>query len=241
MKTTYEKNPMYLKMAAGGDESAVERLIENNYSLVAGIARRFSGRGCETEDLIQIGMIGMLKAIRSFDTERGTAFSTYAVPLIMGEIRRFLRDDGLIKVSRIHKRNAAVLMRAHEKFVTEHGREPQLSELAEMSEMTEEAAAEALESAAPVHSLSASLGDDENFTLEATASFSENPMEGALESIALREAIGKMPPLWRQIVILRYYRDKSQQETARILKLTQVKVSREEKKIFEALRESLSG
>ena len=129
----YENNEINLKKAADGDDNAVESLIRDNYTLVTSIARRFVGRGCDLEDLIQIGVIGMLKAIKSFDTSRGTAFSTYAVPMIMGEIKKFLRDDGLIKVGSVRRQNGYAVMRAKEKFAAENGREAKISELSNLT------------------------------------------------------------------------------------------------------------
>lgn len=121
---TYNNTISLLERYAAGDTAVEEKIIELNFGLVNGIAHRFKGRGCDFEDLVQIGSIGLIKAIRSFDISRGNAFSTYAVPLIIGEIRRFLRDDGTVKVSRIKKRTGAALMHEREKYITEHGEEP---------------------------------------------------------------------------------------------------------------------
>jgi len=227
-----------LKIYAAGDKSVEEQLMEQNGGLVGSIAVRFRGRGAEFEDLIQIGSIGLLKAIRSFDISRGNAFSTYAVPLIIGEIRRFLRDDGAIKVSRIQKRNGAALMHAREKYIAEHGCEPRLDELAAVLNLTLEEAATALDSASPVRSLSEVIGG-EDFELEDVIPSSDDPLGKMLEKLALRETISTLPPMWRKIILLRYFRDYSQQQTAEALGLTQVKVSREEKKIFSELRSQL--
>lgn len=237
----YNKNSELLKLAVSGDEDATSRLMENNLGLVRSIALRFKDRGVEYEDLIQIGSIGMLKAIRSFDLEKGTVFSTYAVPLIIGEIRRFIRDDGLIKVSRVYKQQGAMLMRERENFTYEMGREPKIEELAKRCGLSVEEASVAIDATASVNSLSASInGEDENYTLENTLSQEKNEIDAKIEHIALSQAISSLPPLWRQIVTLRYLKELSQQVTADMLGLTQVKVSREEKKIFEALRKKLS-
>lgn len=191
------------------------------------------------EDLIQIGCIGMLKAIRSFEPDRGNAFSTYCVPLIIGEIRRYLRDDGLVKVSRIYKKNGMLLMRKREELTVTLGTEPSISEIADACGLTVEDAVLALDATASVHSISESIGgDDEEFTLEQTLA-GENNIERRLEQMELAEAIGKLPPLWRKILYLRFYRELSQQQTADQLGLTQVKISREEKKIFSTLRQAL--
>ena len=150
----YERNMELLQRASEGDSSAEAALIEENAGLVRTVARRFLDRGTEYEDLVQIGTIGMLKAIRSFSIERGTAFSTYAVPLIVGEIRRHLRDDGPVKVSRIYRRQGIALMHEKNKILTEEGREPGIAELAERCNLTVEEAAISLDSISPVTSLS---------------------------------------------------------------------------------------
>lgn len=237
-KTSYEDNGYYLSLAATGDADAEAHLMEANAGLVGGIAHRFLGRGVDYEDLCQIGAIGMLKAIRSFDISRGNTFSTYAVPLIIGEIRRFLRDDGILKVSRGQKRTGALLMREREKYLAIHGVEPQLSVLAEAVGIPLEEAADALDAASPVHSLTEVIGD-ETYTLESVLPCAEDSLGKMLEHMALSEVIGTLPALWRQILLLRYYQDYSQQQTANALGLTQVKISREEKKIFAYLREKL--
>ncbi len=239
IQNTYDENLIYLERYAGGDTSAETELVQRNSGLVNGIAHRFKGRGVEFEDLVQIGTIGMIKAIRSFDLSRGNAFSTYAVPLIIGEIRRFLRDDGIVKVSRIQKRTGAALMHAREQYIAEHGVEPRLGELAKIVGVSPEEAASALDSASPVRSLSESIGDDD-FSLEDIIPSSDDELGKMLEKVALRETIGTLPPLWKKIILLRYFRDYSQQQTADALGLTQVKISREEKKIFTKLRENLA-
>ncbi len=236
----YKNNLEYLKSAANGDELAMEALIRDNYTLVTSVAKRFIGRGCELEDLIQIGLIGMLKAIRSFDITKGNAFSTYAVPMIMGEIRKFLRDDGLIKVSRIRKQNGYAIIKAKEKYASENGREPTVSELSDMCKLSCEEICEALDAISPVYSLSAVVGDNEGLTLENSLAASENPFESEIERIALLDSINSLEPTWRKIIILRYYKCLSQQETAAKLGMTQVKISREEKKIFAYLRDKLA-
>ena len=235
----FDANRADLLRYQAGDTSLESVLMERNAPLVNGLAYRFRGRGVEMEDLIQIGSIGMLKAIRSFDCERGTAFSTYAVPLIIGEIRRFLRDDGMIKVSRNQKRIGAMLMREREKYMAEHGCEPGIGYLAEAAGISPEEAAAAMDASMPVHSLSEAIGEDD-YTLEQVIPASEDTLGKMLEHIALEEIIGTLPDLWRRILLLRYYREYSQQQTADALGLTQVKISREEKKIFARLRQELA-
>ena len=236
---SYSNNLANIELSQSGDSNATEELIKTNYALAASLARRFQGRGVENEDLIQIALMGMLKAIRTFDTKRGTAFSTYAVPLIVGEIRKFLRDDGLIKVSRENKRNCAVLLRCREKFMEQYGREPHLEELSQLTGIDIDAVREALDSSRPVASLSEPIGDDGDFTVEGTVEDSSASLEHTVERIALSEAMSKLDEQSRRIIILRYFRDMSQQQVADILELSQVKISREEKKIIAALRRDI--
>lgn len=240
-KEKYADNALLLERAAQGDEQATEELIKLNAGLVRSIALRFRDRGTETEDLIQIGTIGMLRAIRSFDPARGTVFSTYAVPLIIGEIRRHLRDDGLIKVSRQYKRAAIQLMNLKNKIMMEEGREATLSELADGCGMSINEAAVALDSMSPVASLSETVYGDEGTTLENVIPSEDTEIQRLGDNLALSQAISKMPISWQKIVLLRYYRDMTQQQTAATLGLSQVKISREEKKIFEFLRHELTS
>ena len=238
----YERNMELLQRASEGDSSAEAALIEENAGLVRTVARRFLDRGTEYEDLVQIGTIGMLKAIRSFSIERGTAFSTYAVPLIVGEIRRHLRDDGPVKVSRIYRRQGIALMHEKNKILTEEGREPGIAELAERCNLTVEEAAISLDSISPVTSLSDYVYGEDSVTYEGVIADEESEAESEkiCDRIALSQCIGRLPPLWRKIVLMRYYRNMTQQQTADALGLTQVKISREEKKILAALRKELS-
>lgn len=232
--------------AAQSDDSvsaaeATEALLRENMGLVRTAALRFRDRGTEYEDLLQIGSIGMLRAIRSFDLSRGLAFSTFAVPLIVGEIRRHLRDDGFLHVSRTYKRLGAELAARRREIGEREGREPTVDELAALCGVEREEAAMALGSTAPVASLSECCFEDEKGELgdRLTDEESESEPEILSDKLALREAIGKLPPLWKKILLLRYYRDCTQQQTAEALGLTQVKISREEKKILCFLRGEL--
>ncbi|MBP3437562.1 MAG: sigma-70 family RNA polymerase sigma factor [Clostridia bacterium] len=236
----YQDNLRLIKSAQEGNEEACEQLILLNTGLVKSIASRFLGRGTDFEDLTQIGHIGLLKAIRTFDLARGCAFSTYAVPLIFGEIRRFLRDDGPIKVSRVQKRMGARLAAEREKMAKEGEYDAPISLLAERCGMTLEEASEALDALRPMRSLSELIyREEEGRTLENTL-YDEGETEKSFDRIALSSAIAKLPELRRKIILLRYFRDFSQEKTARALGLSQVKVSREEKKILCFLREQLS-
>ena len=218
---------------------ALECIIEENIGLVRSIAFRFRDRGTELDDLIQIGTIGMIKAVRSFSFEREVAFSTYAVPLIMGEIKRHLRDDGPIKISRVYKKLSMDLGRARNKILTDEGREPSVAELADICGISLEDAAVALETVNPIASLSETYGDDEKLTLESQLASPDCEIERLSDKIALGQVIAKLPKDWQKIITLRYYRNMTQQQVASMLGLSQVKVSREEKKILAVLREEL--
>ncbi len=240
MEEKYRDNLILLRSAREGSEAAQEKLVLLNMGLVKSIASRFTGRGTDFEDLVQIGSMGLLKAIRTFDEERGCVFSTYAVPLILGEIRRHLRDDGPIKVSRVQKRVAAAIMAEKERLAALGVFDAPLSLVAENVGISKEEAAEALDAVSPLRSLSEPIsGDDNGTTLESTLA-DDGANEKSFERIALSAAIKKMPLLRQRIVFLRYFKDCSQEETARALGLSQVKVSREEKKILLFLREELS-
>lgn len=232
-------NAALIKNAQAGDKDALEVLVCNNMGLVKKIVLRFKDRGCEYDDLVQIGTIGMIKAIKSFDFSFNTVFSTYAVPLIIGEIRRHLRDDGLIKVSRSIKKNGIDIMRAKENYEKKHCREPAISELAEMCSLSEEDVIIALEAISPVRSLQEPLNDDESSTLASVIRDNENEIDKITERLALNEALKVLPEEQRKIIFLRYFKDLSQQQTGEILGLTQVKVSREEKRIMNFLRNAL--
>lgn len=239
-ESKFKENLRLLELSQKGDKAATEELFRINGGLVNSIAMRFCGRGTDIEDLIELGNIGLLKAIRTFDVSRNCAFSTYAVPLIFGEIRRFLRDDGPIKVSRAQKRLGAQLMAEKEKIQKEGGTDVRISTLAERCGVTQEEAAEALDAVSPVSSLSECVyGDEEGMTLEGTL-YDEDENERMLDRLALSAAIDKLSDMRKKIIILRYYRNYSQQETADALGLTQVKVSREEKRILAFFREELS-
>ncbi len=235
-----DENIFLIKRLSEGDDSALDEIISLNMGLVKSIALRFCGRGTEYEDLVQIGSIGLMRAARSFDLSFGCMFSTYAVPLIIGEIRRFLRDDGLIKVGRATKQASGMIMREREKFVSETAREPSVSELASRCSMSVEEVVYVLDATGPIRSLSESVGGEgESTELEYFIADKENLLEKLTDSIALREAIATLSPRQQEIVRLRYFKEMSQQQTGEALGITQVKVSREEKKIMQLLRKAL--
>ncbi len=231
-------NETLIKLAQTGDDKALSDIVEKNMGLVKKLALRFCDRGVDYEDLVQIGCIGMIKAVRSFDFSYECVFSTYAVPLIIGEIRRFLRDDGIIKVSRQVKKQGVDILRAKEKFMAENNREPHISELAEIVGLSVDDVVYSLEAVNPIHSLNEQAGEDDGELGDFVAD-KQNEMDTVTDKIALGEAIKKLPDIQRQIIVLRYYKDLSQQQTGKILGLSQVKVSREEKKIISILRQAL--
>lgn len=229
------RSPELLDRAKSGDALAEELLMRENMGLVKSVAARFLGRGVEFEDLCQLGSIGMLKAIRNFDTSLGTAFSTYAVPLIIGEIKRFLRDDGMIKVSRELRQKGAFLLRRREEFTAARGREPTVTELAEFCGCTVEETVTGLDAGNPVLSFSEPVGERALEDL-----LGADPTSELCEREALRQAVLSLPEPERKLVLLRYYRGFSQQKTGETLGMTQVKVSRTEKKVLQHLKDCLT-
>lgn len=235
----YKQNLELLRLFRDGDSAAGELLAELNMPLVYSIAARFFGRA-EQSDLVECGQIGLVKAMRTFDFSRECAFSTYAVPLIFGEMRRFLRDDGPIKVSREEKRLATVLNAEKERRLA-RGEDVTLSAIASACGVSVQDAASALFSQLPVRSLDEGVfDDDDGVTLGSTIS-DEDEEAITLDRLSLRMAIDELSDLHRRIVVLRYFKDMSQVEVAKVLGLTQVKISREEKKIMKLLREKLEA
>ena len=222
--------------AQTGDRQALEDLLRDNTPLVWSVARRFFGRGCEPEDLFQLGSIGLLKAIRDFDLSMGVELSTYAVPRIAGEMRRFLRDDGPVKVSRVLKERAARLRQVQIRLEGQTGQSPRLSDLCRETGLSPEEAMEALNAPREADSLDAALPGQERTRGEVLPSAARDPLEG----LALRQAIGKLEPRLQQVILLRYMRDLTQQKTASILGITQVQVSRLEKKARLLLQAALA-
>ncbi len=230
--------PELLSAAQAGDRAAEERLIVENSRLIWSIVRRYTGRGAEQEDLYQLGCIGFLKAIHGFDPDFGTQFSTYAVPKIAGEMRRFLRDDGTVKVSRTLRERSARIAQARTELSAALGREPVLSELAEYLTLEPEDIAVAETATASVTSLSAETG--EGLTLESV--LGDEGMEDALvEQLDLRSAIARLPERERTVIDLRYFRAFTQERTARVIGVSQVQVSRIERRAVERLRRMLES
>lgn len=214
-----------------------EILITENIGLVHSCAHRFTGRGIEYEDLFQAGCMGLVKAFDAFDTERGVRFSTYAVPVILGEIRRLFRDGGTVKISRSLKELSMKVTREREIFSLKEGREPTVSELAEILSVKKEEITEALCAAAPVISLTVS-DDDGGGQSDIPV---DSPEEQISERLSVIKAVSDLEERDRKLIQLRYYENKTQMQTAEVLGMTQVQVSRREKKILEILRRELTG
>ncbi len=237
-----EENYRLIAMSQSGDKEALETLTMQNQGLIWSAVRKFSGRGAEPEDLFQIGAIGLIKAINKFNTDFNVEFSTYAVPMIMGEIRRFLRDDGIIKVSRNLKETAIRVKIASEKISAEKGRDAGVLEIAEMLDIPISEITLSLEASQPTESLYKAVSDSENnpiLLIDKIYSDNDNE-ENLLTGVALKEAIKNLPSKERQILMLRYYKEKTQSEVARIMGVSQVQISRIEKKLLVTLRKNIS-
>ena len=223
-----------LRAARQGDREAAGRLLEENSGLIWSVARRYFGRGVEAEDLYQLGCLGFLKAIEGFDEAFGTRFSTYAVPKIAGEIRRFLRDDGMLKVSRSVKEQAAKIHQARLALEQRLGREPSVSELGEATGYSGEEIAFAQLATGPAESIHSPCGED-GFSLELVLGDFEAE-ERMLERVSLRSLVEQLPERERKVIALRYYHGLTQQSCARVLGVSQVQVSRLERRAVDALR-----
>ena len=229
--------PALLEEARRGNNEACERILEDNAGLIWGIVRRYYGRGVDPEDLYQLGCLGFLKAVRGFDPAFGCQFSTYAVPKIAGEIRRFLRDDGAVKVSRGIKEQAAQIRAARMQLEQRIGREPSISELSRETGISPEDIAFAETATGPAESLQRESGED-GFTLELVLG-DYSAEEKMVEHVALRAAMEKLPERERQVLALRYYHGMTQQSCARVMHVSQVQISRLERRAVEQLRELL--
>ena len=223
--------------AQSGDRAASEQLVTENSGLIWSIARRYFGRGAEPDDLYQLGCVGFLKAIAGFDTSYGTQFSTYAVPKIAGEIRRFLRDDGAVKVSRSIKERAVAIKQTRDRLTGELGREPSISELSEVLDLSPEEIASAETATSCAESIQRESGD-EGFTLEDVLA-TTGEEERIVERLALKEALSKLTERERLVLDLRYFHGLTQQRVAAVIGVSQVQVSRIEKKALLTLKNYL--
>ena len=220
-----------------GDQNAKEVIVSENTGLIWSVVKRFLGRGAEPDDLFQLGCLGFMKAVDGFDYQFGTQFSTYAVPKIAGEIRRFLRDDGTVKVSRTIKERAAVIKSIRNQLLIAKGIEPSVSEIVKQTGFTAEEIAEADTATASIESIQQQTGSD-GFTLENILSDTESE-EVLLEKISLRQAISSLPERECLVIKLRYYHGLTQDRVAKVLSVSQVQVSRIEKKALTRLREMM--
>lgn len=216
-----------------------EEMIQNNMGLVHACAHRFQGRGIEYEDLFQAGCMGLIKATDAFDWSRGVRFSTYAVPVILGEMRRLFRDGGTVKVSRTLKELSIRVMRERERFYARQGREPTVLELADQLDAPVEDIVEAIGAAAPAVSLTGS--DDEDGQGGQMDIPVDSEEERITDLLALKQAMGVLDARDRSLIVFRYFQGKTQTETAKLLGMTQVQVSRREKKILKSMRDHLNG
>lgn len=224
-----------IKRSQTGDEAASEALVIENAGLIWSVARRFLGRGVEADDLYQLGCLGFLKAVDGFDFDFGTQFSTYAVPKIAGEIRRFLRDDGTVKVSRSLKEQAALIKTTRNHLIHALGREPTIQEISRQTGLTAEEIATAETATAGVESMQQETGED-GFTLENILSDTQAE-EKLLESLALKQAIARLPEREATVIRLRYYHGLTQERISKVLMVSQVQISRIEKKALQQLRD----
>lgn len=226
-------NLLLLKKAKNGDKSAEDELIENNMGLVINAAKKFSGRGIDFEELTQVGAIGLIKAVKRFDYAFGVQFSTYAVPMIIGEIRRFLRDDGIIKISRTIKENAIKGIKVQEILRKSLGRDPTISEISRESGILVEDLVEAFEATTLPQSIYYE-NEDSNMEEKLKSPDCETPI---INRILISGLLDKLENREKQIIILRYFKDKTQAQVAEIIGVSQVQISRIEKNVLKKLRD----
>lgn len=238
----HEETIELIMLAQSGDESAADKLIRHNAALVKSIVKKFLGRGVEFDDLYQIGSLGLVKAIKHFDIAYSVRFSTYAVPMIAGEIKRFLRDDGMVKVSRTLKEIAAKAAVTRERLRRETGMEPGVEEIAKAIDVKVEDLVFALEASRGHVSLHEPIfGDENHLTLMDRMCEQEDDGLSLSDKLALKDMLVQLEPRERQLILLRYFRDQTQSEVAKALGVSQVQVSRLESKIIAKLREAAGG
>ena len=237
----YSDTISLIKLAQEGDEEAKQKLIEENSPLVKSVIKRFKGKGIEYDDLYQLGCVGFLKAIKNFKTEYNVKFSTYAVPMVIGEIKRFMRDDGEIKVSRAIKSLNLKISKFIESFVKEHMRKPTTKEIPAEFQIDESEVVFTMDSSKMPISMYTTLDDDSShsqFLIDRFMQAGEND-DSVIDNISLKEALSSLDERDKKIVLLRFFRDKTQSEIASVLNISQVQVSRLECKIIEKMREKL--
>ena len=238
----FENDNYSIKRAQEGDKFELERLVKQNSGLIWSIVKRFSGRGFELEDLYQVGCVGFIKSIKRFDTSFEVKLSTYTVPYILGEIKRHIRDDGTIKVSRSIKELQAKIRQIQEEYQNTYKQEISIEEIAKKLKIAKEDVAIALEANNPIESIDGVYQSDKGdkaISLIEKIPARENEEEKITNRIALKEAISKLPPQDRQIIMLRFYKEKTQTEVAKILGVSQVQVSRTERRILDKMKTAL--
>ena len=233
----YNDNLKYIKLAQNNNEEAMELLIKNNSGLIWNIVRRFIGRGYETDDLYQIGCIGLIKAIKRFDINLDVQLSTYAVPYIMGEIKRFLRDDGMLKVSRQTKELAIKIKQIQNEYMNKMGEEISITKISEILKVSKEEIAAAIESNNTVDSIYSSEGqdNDERMLIEKITD-EKDEYNHLVDKITLDELINNLDEREKKVVVLRFYKEQTQAQVGKILGITQVQVSRIEKRVLEKMK-----
>ncbi|NMM61144.1 RNA polymerase sporulation sigma factor SigF [Clostridium sp. P21] len=239
----YDDNLELIRYAKNGNKDALNELIQLNLPLVSSISKKFLNRGYEYEDIFQIGCMGLVKAVNNFDESYNVKFSTYAVPMILGEIKRFLRDDGMIKVSRSVKNTAKKLHYDKEALTKKLSREPTIEELSKYSGIDREEIIFAVESANSLQYLYDTIHQDDGAPVLLIDKLSESSSGDSeiVDRIALKEALKNLDVKSRQIIMLRYFKDKTQIQVAKMLGISQVQVSRIEKKVLKVMKEKLSG
>jgi RNA polymerase sporulation-specific sigma factor len=240
---TYDNNIELIEKAKHGDKEALNSLIEINMPLVSAVSKKFLNRGYEYEDIFQIGCMGLIKSVNNFNSDFNVKFSTYAVPMIMGEIKRFIRDDGIIKVSRSIKNTARKLHYDREALTKELDRDPTIEELSSYSGIGVEDILFATESTNNLQYLYDTIHQDDGSPVLLIDKLSENTEEDSelVDKLALKEALRNLDVKSRQIIMLRYFKDKTQVQVAKMLGISQVQVSRIEKKVLRIMKEKLSG
>lgn len=239
----YENNIKDIEKAQKGDELAMERLVENNKGLIWNIVKRFIGRGYETDDLYQIACLGFIKAMKRFDTSFEVQVSTYAVPYILGEIKRFIRDDGIVKVSRSTKELAIKILELQKEYLNKTGEEISILQISKTLKIPKEEITYAMDSLRPVASIyeeTSSGGDDARTIIEKIGT-GKDEAGGIVDRIALKQLIDNLDKREKEIILLRFYKEKTQSEVAKVLGITQVQVSRIEKKILNSMKLKLTS
>lgn len=238
----YENNLIDIEKAQQGDEQAMTNLINNNKGLIWNIVKRFTSRGYETEDIYQIGCMGFIKAIKRFDTNFEVQISTYAVPYILGEIKRFIRDDGAIKVSRSTKELAMKILDIQKEYLNKTGEEIPISQIAKTLNISSEEVTFALDALRPVTSIYEESGSSEDDrALIDKISSDKDEAETLVDKLAVKQLIENLDNREKQVILLRFYKDKTQAQVAKVLGITQVQVSRIEKKILNSMKLKLTS